>query len=51
VVRVLAGYRTSRVGLTLQVGLPARALWPDGAPSADGRIMDVTGLRVADRAR
>jgi hypothetical protein len=43
----LSGYRTSRAGLTLRAGLPARAPWPDGALNADGRIIDVAGLRVA----
>ena len=33
----VSGYRTSRAGLTLQAGLPARPPWPDGAVSADGR--------------
>src|SRR5512140_2605279 len=41
----VSGYRTSRAGLTLQAGLPARPPWPDGAVNADGRIIDVTGLR------
>ena len=43
----LSGYRTSRAGLTLRAGLPARAPWPDGSVNADGRIVDVAGLRVA----
>ena len=43
----LSGYRVSRAGLTLRAGLPARAPWPDGALNADGRIVDVAGLRVA----
>jgi hypothetical protein len=43
----LSGYRTSRAGLTLRAGLPARAPWPDGAINADGRIVDVAGLRIA----
>jgi hypothetical protein len=43
----LSGYRISRAGLTLQAGLPVRAPWPDGAINADGRIVDVAGLRVA----
>ena len=34
----LSGYRVSRGGLTLRAGLPARAPWPDGAVSADGRV-------------
>ena len=43
----VSGYRSSRAGLTLQAGLPARAPWPDGALNADRRILDVAGLRVA----
>jgi hypothetical protein len=43
----LSGYRSSRAGLMLRAGLPARAPWPDGAVNADGRIVDVAGLRVA----
>jgi len=43
----LSGYRCSRAGLTLLAGLPARAPWPDGAVNADGRIVDVAGLRLA----
>ena len=43
----LSGYRHSRAGLTLRAGLPARAPWPDGAVNADGRIVDVAGLRFA----
>ena len=43
----VSGYRSSRAGLTLRAGLPARAPWPDGALNADGRILDVAGLRVA----
>ncbi len=43
----LSGYRSSRAGLTLRAGLPARAPWPDGAVNADGRIVDVAGLRLA----
>jgi hypothetical protein len=43
----LSGYRNSRAGLTLRAGLPARAPWPTGAVNADGRIVDVAGLRVA----
>jgi hypothetical protein len=42
----LSGYRMSRAGLTLRAGLPARAPWPDGAVNADGRIVDVAGLRI-----
>jgi hypothetical protein len=43
----LSGYRTSRAGLTLRAGIPARPPWPDGAINADGRVVDVAGLRVA----
>ena len=43
----LSGYRVSRAGLTLRAGLPARPPWPDGAISADGRVVDVAGLRIA----
>jgi Calcineurin-like phosphoesterase len=43
----LSGYRASRTGLTLRAGMPARPPWPDGAVSADGRVVDVAGLRVA----
>jgi calcineurin-like phosphoesterase family protein len=43
----VSGYRVSRAGLTLRAGLPARVPWPDGALNADGRIVDVAGLRVA----
>lgn len=45
--RDLSGYRTSRAGLTLRSGLPARPPWPSGAGNADGRVIDVAGLRVA----
>ena len=43
----LSGYRSSRAGLTTRAGMPARAPWPDGAVNADGRIVDVAGLRFA----
>jgi hypothetical protein len=43
----LSGYRVSRAGLTLRAGLPASPPWPDGAVSADGRVVDVAGLRIA----
>ena len=43
----MSGYRSSRAGLTLRAGLPARPPWPDGAINADGRIVDVAGLRLA----
>ncbi|MGZ4618417.1 MAG: metallophosphoesterase family protein [Frankiaceae bacterium] len=42
----VSGYRTSRAGLTLRAGLPARAPWPSGAINAEGRIVDVAGLRI-----
>jgi calcineurin-like phosphoesterase family protein len=45
--RDLSGYRTSRAGLTVRSGLPARPPWPSGASNADGRVVDVAGLRVA----
>jgi len=43
----VSGYRSSRAGLTLRAGLPARAPWPDGAINVDGRIVNVAGLRLA----
>jgi calcineurin-like phosphoesterase family protein len=43
----LSGYRTSRAGLTLRAGMPVRLPWPEGALNADGRVVDVAGLRVA----
>jgi hypothetical protein len=43
----VSGYRVSRGGLTLRAGLPARPPWPDGAINADGRVVDVAGLRIA----
>jgi hypothetical protein len=43
----LSGYRSSRAGLTLRAGLPAKLPWPDGAVNADGRIVGAVGLRVA----
>ena len=43
----VSGYRESRGGLWLRAGLPARPPWPDGAVNADGRIVDVAGLRIA----
>jgi hypothetical protein len=43
----LTGYRMSRAGLMLRAGMPARAPWPDGAVNADGRVVDVAGLRIA----
>ena len=43
----VSGYRTSRAGLTLKAGLPARPPWPDGAVSAERAVVDAVGLRVA----
>ena len=43
----VSGYRESRGGLWLRAGLPARPPWPSGAVNADGRIVDVAGLRIA----
>jgi len=43
----VSGYRSSRAGLTLKAGLPARPPWPDGAINADGRIIEAAGLRLA----
>lgn len=43
----MSGFRTSRAGLTIRAGLPDRAPWPDGAINADGRVVDVGGLRFA----
>jgi hypothetical protein len=43
----VSGYRTSRSGLTLRAGLPARPPWPDGAVNADRAVVDVAGLRIA----
>jgi Icc-related predicted phosphoesterase len=42
-----SGYRVSRSGLTTRAGFPARPPWPAGAVNADGRVVDVAGLRVA----
>jgi hypothetical protein len=43
----ISGYRISRTGLPLRAGLPARPPWPDGAISAEQRVVDVAGLRLA----
>jgi Icc-related predicted phosphoesterase len=43
----VSGYRTSRAGLTLRAGLPARPPWPDGAISAEQTVVDAAGMRVA----
>lgn len=43
----LTGYRMSRNGLILRAGLPVTPPWPAGAVNADGRIVDLGGLRLA----
>jgi hypothetical protein len=43
----VSGYRTSRAGLPVQAGLPSEPPWPAGAVNADGRVVDVLGLRLA----
>ncbi|MDP9115729.1 MAG: metallophosphoesterase [Actinomycetota bacterium] len=43
----LTGYRASRSGLMLRAGLPEEPPWPPGALNADGRLVDVLGLRIA----
>src|SRR5947208_12256294 len=43
----LGGYRQGRRGLMLRAGLPAEPPWPCGAVNADGRVVDVAGLRLA----
>jgi calcineurin-like phosphoesterase family protein len=43
----VSGYSTSRAGLSLRAGLPARPPWPDGAISAERRVVDAAGLRLA----
>src|SRR5258706_5033924 len=43
----LPGYRQSRAGLFTLAGFPATPPWPDGALSADGRVVDAAGLRIA----
>jgi calcineurin-like phosphoesterase family protein len=42
-----SGYRVSRSGLITKAGFPARPPWPSGAVNADGRVVDVAGVRVA----
>jgi hypothetical protein len=42
----VSGYRTSRAGLPLRAGLPARPPWPAGAISAEQRVVDAAGLRL-----
>ncbi len=43
----ISGYRTSRAGLTMRAGLPSQPPWPEGAVSAERRVVDVAGLRIA----
>jgi calcineurin-like phosphoesterase family protein len=43
----VSGYHASRAGLMLRAGLPALPPWPEGAVNADGRVVDVGGLRLA----
>jgi hypothetical protein len=43
----VSGYRSSRAGLTLRAGMPARAPWPDGALNADRAVVEAAGLRFA----
>src|SRR5262249_31578657 len=43
----VSGYRISRAGLPLRAGLPARPPWPEGAISAEPRVVDAAGLRLA----
>lgn len=42
----LSGYSRRR-GMWLRAGLPARWPGPDGGVNADGRVVDVAGLRIA----
>jgi hypothetical protein len=42
-----SGYRVTRSGLVTRAGFPARPPWPSGAVNADGRVVDVAGLRIA----
>jgi len=43
----ISGYSTSRAGLPLRAGLPAKPPWPEGAISAEQRVVDAAGLRLA----
>src|SRR5262249_57290840 len=43
----VSGYRISRAGLPLRAGLPAKPPWPEGAISAEQRVVDAAGLRLA----
>jgi Calcineurin-like phosphoesterase len=42
-----SGYRVTKSGLVTRAGFPARPPWPLGAVNADGRVVDVAGLRIA----
>jgi calcineurin-like phosphoesterase family protein len=41
------GYRQGRGGLMLRAGMPDEPPWPLGAVNADGRVVDIAGLRLA----
>lgn len=43
----LSGYRRARSGLMLRAGIPVEPPWPAGTVNADGRVVDVAGLRIA----
>jgi 3',5'-cyclic AMP phosphodiesterase CpdA len=43
----LGGYRHTRRGLVLRAGIPVTPPWPPGSINADGRVVDLAGLRVA----
>jgi Icc-related predicted phosphoesterase len=43
----VSGYHTSWAGLPLRAGLPASPPWPEGAISAERRVVDAAGLRLA----
>jgi calcineurin-like phosphoesterase family protein len=43
----VSGYRMSRAGLPVRASLPSEPPWPPGAVNADGRVVDVLGLRIA----
>ena len=43
----VSGYHTSRAGLSLRGSMPATPPWPPGAVNADGRVVDIAGLRFA----
>src|ERR1700690_2141953 len=42
-----SGYRVTPSGPITRAGFPARPPWPLGAVTADGRVVDVAGLRLA----